>query len=311
VAVIWFIAVNLLTICAVAKVTFEQLRGDEFYEIRESFRFVKSNWKAVLLSPATLALFVVVLVILGILFGLLGRIPYAGELFISLLWIPIFAVSLFVVYLVLVFFVSFVTVPAVVATTKSDTFDALFELFSVVNEQNWRWFIYQVLLLFTVGVASGVLGLFIKFSLGLANWALGLFMGDKLVAIINNAWCYLPSPPQIPWLSRAWSLLFPELLAAKTPVPLSWSGDIAACLIGVFLYFILLFWKSYGLAIFSSGQCLIYTDLVKKKDEKDLLEKKEETEEAAPEKVEAEMKPEAEQKKSDEESAKEDPTTKA
>jgi hypothetical protein len=258
-----------------------------------------------------LALFVVVLVIIGILFGLLGRIPYAGELFISLLWIPIFAVSLFVVYLVLVFFVSFVTVPAVVATTKSDTFDALFELFSVVNEQNWRWFIYQLLLLFTVGVASGVLGLFIRFSLGLANWALGFFMGDKLAAIISNAWCYVPSLPQIPWVSKVYALLLPQLLAPRTPVPLAWSGDIAACLIGVFLYFILFFWKSYSLAVFSSGQCLIYTDLVKKKDEKDLLEKKEETEEAAPEKVEAEVKPEAEQKESGKETAEEDPTAKA
>jgi hypothetical protein len=179
-----------------------------------------------------------------------------------------------------------VTVPAVVATTKSDTFDALFELFSVVNEQNWRWFIYQLLLFFTIGVASGILGLFIKFSLGLAQWALGLFMGDKLAAVMNNAWCYLPSLPQLPWISKVWSFLFPQLLASKTPVPVAWSADIAACLIGVFLYLILFFWKSYGLAVFSSGQCLIYTDLVKKKDEKDLLQK-DEPEEAAPEKLEA------------------------
>lgn len=295
--IIWFIAVNLLTVCAVSKVTFEQLRGDEFYEIRESFNFIKSSWKAILLSPATLALFIIILVAVGILFGLIGRIPWFGELFIGVLWIPIFAVTLFVIYLIVIFFVSFVTTPAVVATTKSDTFDTLFELFSVVNEQNWRWCIYQILLLFTIGVAGGVLGLFIKYSLSLANWAIGLVMGDKLVAVINNAYCYLPSIPKFPLISRIYGFFFPQLLAAKTPVPLPWSGDIAACLIGIFLYFILLFWYSYGFAVFSTGQSLIYIDLVKKKDEKDLLEKKEEPEEKVPEKMEAEVKPEEEKPK--------------
>jgi len=286
--VVWFVAVNLLTICAVSKVTFEQLRGDEFYEIKESLKFVRSNWKAVLFSPATLALFIIVLVAIGILFGAIGRIPYVGELFIGLLWIPIFAVSLFVIYLMVIFFISFLTAPAVVGTTKSDTFDTLFELFSVVNEQNWRWFVYQILLLFTIGIAGGVLGLFIKYSLGLVNWALGLVMGDKLLHVMNNAYCYLPSIPKVLFIPRMCSFFFPQLLSSKVPLPIPWSGDIAACLIGIFLYFILFFWYSYGLAVFSAGQSLIYINLVKRKDEKDLLEKKEDLEERVPEKVEAE-----------------------
>jgi hypothetical protein len=296
-SLIWFVAVNLLTVCAVSKVTFEQLRGDEFYEIKEALKFVKSNWKAVLLSPATLALFIIILVAIGILFGLIGKIPYFGELFIGFLWIPIFAVALFVVYLIVIFFVSFITVPAVVATTKSDTFDSLFELFSVVNEQNWRWLIYQILLLFTMGVASGVLGLFIKHSLGLANWAIGLAMGDKLAAVVNNAYCYLPSIPKLPLVPKVYGFFFPQLLAARMPQPLPWSGDIAACLIGIVLYLILFFLCSYKFAVFSAGQSLIYIDLVKKKDEKDLLEKREEAEEMVPEKVEAELKPEEEKPK--------------
>ena len=302
---IWFVAVNLLTICAVSKVTFEQLRGDEFYEIKESFKFIRANWKAVLLSPATLALFIVVLVAIGILFGLIGWIPHFGVLFIGILWIPIFAVSLFVVYLIVIFFVSFIAAPAVVGTTKSDTFDTLFELFSVVNEQNWRWFVYQVLLLFTIGVAGVVLGLFIKYALGLANWAIGLAMGDKLVAVLNNAYCYLPSVPKLSFIPRIYSIFFPQLLAQKTPMPVPWSSDIAACLIGIFLYLVLFLWHSYGLAIFSAGQSLIYIDLVKKKDDKDLLEKKDEGEAKVPEKVEAEEKSEeGETEKSSEEEEK-------
>ncbi|KPJ48819.1 hypothetical protein AMJ40_06825 [candidate division TA06 bacterium DG_26] len=296
-SLIWFVGVNLLTVCAVSKVTFEQLRGDEFYEIKEALKFVKSNWKAVLLSPATLALFIIILVAIGILFGLIGKIPYFGELFIGFLWIPIFAVSLFVAYLIVIFFVSFITVPAVVATTKSDTFDSLFELFSVTNEQNWRWLIYQILLLFTMGVATGVLGLFIKYSLGLANWAIGLAMGDKLAAVINNAYCYLPSIPKLPLIPKVYGFFFPQLLAARVPQPLPWSGDIAACLIGIVLYLIFFFLCSYKLAVFSAGQSLIYIDLVKKKDEKDLLEKKEEAEEVVPEKVEAQLKSEDEKPK--------------
>jgi hypothetical protein len=214
------------------------------------------------------------------------------------------------VYLIVIFFVSFAAAPAVVGTTKSDTFDTLFELFSVVNEQNWRWFVYQVLLLFTMGAAGGVLGLFVKYALGLANWAIGLAMGDKLVAVINNAYCYLPSVPKLFFIPKVYQIFFPQLLAEKAPMPLPWSSDIAACLIGVFLYLVLFLWHSYGLAIFSAGQSLIYIDLVKKKDDKDLLEKKDEKEVKVPEKIEAETKPEEGEVKSPEKDTKKGSDTK-
>ncbi len=276
VAIIWLVAVNLITLTAASKVTYEQLKGDEFFEIKESYKYAKSNWKGILLSPLTLAGFVILLVIFGIIFGLIGKIPYFGELFIGIFAIPIFAVSLFVIYLIVVFFVAFFLAPAIVATTKSDTFDTMFELFSCVNEQPWRFVAYQGLLVFTINVAWWVLALFTKYAVSLAEWAIGLLMGDKLFDCLNNAYCYLPNLPQHPYIANVWTFLFPRLAEGRFPVEMKWSGDITAVLFAIVLYIIFFFLISFKLSIFAAGQTLIYINLVKRKDEKDLLEKKEE-----------------------------------
>src|SRR3970282_224428 len=46
----------LLSNTCVAKVTYEQLKGDEFYSAKEAVRFLKKNWKTVLLSPLSILL---------------------------------------------------------------------------------------------------------------------------------------------------------------------------------------------------------------------------------------------------------------
>ena len=103
VAVAWFLGVLLVTGTAVSKVAYEQLRGDEFYESKEAFRFAFKNSSAVLASPLLILAFVALIVVFGLVFSLLGAIPAAGEIFVGLLAILAFVASLFIVYLLIVF----------------------------------------------------------------------------------------------------------------------------------------------------------------------------------------------------------------
>jgi hypothetical protein len=50
---------DLLAAAVVAKITAEQLGGNEFYEISEGQAFLKANWKAVLGSPLVIIVFAV------------------------------------------------------------------------------------------------------------------------------------------------------------------------------------------------------------------------------------------------------------
>jgi hypothetical protein len=67
------------------------------------------------------------------------------------------------------------------------------------------------------------------------------------------------------------------------------SEAFAGWLLGLAFYLVIFFVAAYGMAIISSGNALIYTVLVKIKDDKNLLEKREE-EDFEPEPVKEEKK---------------------
>jgi hypothetical protein len=55
-----------------------------------------------------------------------------------------------------------------------------------------------------------------------------------------------------------------------------WAGHVASFVLGIIYYFIILGVMSFGTAIYWAGNTVIFTVLVKKKDDKNLLEIKEE-----------------------------------
>ncbi len=290
--------VGLLTLASISKITFEQLRGDEFYEAKEAARFALKNWKGVFLSPVTLLIFIGVILLIGFVFGLWGRLPYFGQLFTGIFAIPIFAGALFCVYLMVVFLVSLFMAPAIVATTESDTFDTLFETFSVINDQPWRFVLWEVLLTAVKGVGVFILAWFAKQALLLTDWALRLWQGPRgwMSMVWSNGIWYLPTCPPIPALERICEGCLPTLLVPHQALMGTWADKWGGFFMGLSFYFVGLFVLAFGMSIWASGQTLIYTVLVKIKDEKNLLEKKEEVmrEERVEEKPEEEKEEEAE-----------------
>ncbi len=281
--VVWAVVWWLLASTMVGKVTYEGLKGDDFYSSKEAFGFLKKNWGPSFFTPLALLVFVAFLIICGIIVGLIGKIPYLGELGISIFYlIPLFAVALALAYVILIFFVSLLLAPAVVATLREDTFETLVQTFSTVGSQTWRYFVYTGVIGAMSKLGIFVLGYFCYRAVQLMNLSLGVFMKGKLADIFDNAYSYVTIPPHIvDYFSNVFAgVKFGfELPMAGSGIQLNWSGQIASFLIGISLIVVFFAVISYGLAIISTGQTLTYIILRKKKDDENLLERKTETEE--------------------------------
>ena len=293
---LFFICIFLLSNAAVGKITYEQLKGDEFYSTKDSFKFLKKNWKTVLLSPLSILALVIILLICGIIIGLLGKIPYVGELGLGIFYgVPIFVVALFTAYTLFIFFIALFMTPAIVATTKEDVFETIVQLFSSIWTQPWRYFIYTGLSGLLAKLGAFVFGYFCYRGVQLVNWSVGVLMKDKLSEIIEGALGYLTVPSSILYF---FSNIFPGIrFAYLVPEPgwgagLNWSKGIAAFLIGITFILIVFVVISYALATLSVGQTLTYIIIRRKKDDENLLEKKTEEEEEEEAKAKEEEKKE-------------------
>jgi len=296
-----------ITLTAISKTTYEQLKGDEFYEVREAFKFGFKYWKGSFLAPITLIIFIAIIIFMGVLWGIaLGRIPHFGQVLTGVLSPFLFAAALFVVYLAVIFFVSLIISPAVVATTKSDTFDTLFENFSIINSQTWRFLLWEWILKATTLIGVFIFGGFLKKSLTVMHIAIGAFQGPRnwLEVMWNNARWYLPQLPafNIAQIEDFFARFLPATLMPHHFI----SGDVANTIggfaIGIFFYLLGFLIVGFALSMWSAGQTVIYIVLVKMKDEKNLLEQKEELfeEELEETKPEVEVEKPAEEEKSKE-----------
>jgi len=315
VGVAWLVFVGMVAGIAISKLTYEQLRGDEFYEVKEAWKQAIKSAGSLIATPILLGLFIVLLMAAGVLLGLLGRIPFAGELISGVFAIPAFAVSLFIIYLMIVFFFTFTISPAVIGTTKSDAFDNLFEVFSCVSDQSWRLIWYQLMLLVFIFVGIGVLAFFSVKAIGLGQWILNLVMNvspekaagaqvpDKLNLMLFHAkeitipeWMYVVKN----WIAATKGTvcsfcakvqpvveITTDAAAVSTEAGIAvesteaalptfstavLSIKIGAILFAIGLYAILFFVLAYGMSIWFTGNTLIYMILVRKKDDRNLLD---------------------------------------
>ncbi|MGQ9706163.1 MAG: hypothetical protein ACUVWP_04065 [bacterium] len=308
--ILWF-----LSSAAVGKITIEQLRGNDFYSRKEARDFIRKNWKAVIFSPIALILLMVILFVGGMIVGAWQEIPYVGEITTSLLSIPIFIVSLFFVLLVVVIFLSFIMTPAIVSTTKNDTFETMFELFSSLTSQPWRIVVYNILLwiIAPLGTAlffiASLFGIKVMFACYYYVSSL-IHTPEKVNTLFAYALQYVPNLPFINNLPPFWQKFYSYLVLVPAGVPnfkpvfyetINWNIHLSGLILGLAFTLIYLFVASYLLTVNSVGQVLIYTIVRKKKDDENLLEMlDEELEEPVVPSIEEEKKEEKEEEKEEE-----------
>lgn len=274
--IFWFLTINL-SCTAVARVTYKQLKGDEFYSSGDAWKYVKKHWHPVVFTSLSIILIIAFFVVMAAIFGLIGKIPYLGEFLFALPYLFYFFGSVFTVYTLVVLVTSFIYTPAIVSAYEEDTMGSVFQSYSLTWSQPWRIILYHLVLLPISYLGIYLFGLFwfggyklVNLVMG-ADWALG--MGDKLSNIVGFASnIVFPS-----FCSSAgccnWCCLFP-VAGSEIPVVQSIAGVIVA----VFLFILFASVIAYGLSIISVGETLMFVIFKKKSDDDNLLERKDEEE---------------------------------
>ena len=280
--IIWYVGIILaaltywIGITTITKITIEQLKGDEFYEIKEAFKFSMKFLGAMIASPLLMIIFIGLLVGSGLVLALIGKIPYFGPIVIGLMSIPAFAVSLFIVYLLIILFFTFILTPIIVGVTKSDAFDTLFEVFSCVDDQPWRLITYQSILAVMSVVGIILLGYFTTKAITIGTGILKILMGAGIEKILASS-TYFIKLPELPFINGFFNIPQVGILSGN------WAEIIAAVLLAITYYGIIFFVIGYGITIWTTGNTLAYIIIVKKKDDRNLLETEDDFE--VPEKI--------------------------
>ncbi len=293
------LAAYLLTSTAIARASYMLLKGNNFYTWREAFAFALRKASSVLSTPVAIAVMAGCFVVGGLIIGLLARvIPYVGELGALFTFTWMFS-ALLLFFLLVVLGVSLIIVPAIIATTDEDAFEAVFQSFSVVWSQPWRFVLYEALIGIVALVCMGLFAFAVKqaFLLMCAIFSVPWSFGDKFVNLASHGQYLLQK-----WLfvSQDWARLIywkfsPYLYFVREFYPikgLSATLTISAYLFALSMLVVAWWVVSYGTAVLQVGNTIMYIILKKIKDQENLLERKDKEEEE-PEEVKKEEAPAA------------------
>ena len=287
-AAFWFYAISLGA-TAVSRVTYKQLKGDEFYSGGDAWSYVKKHWHPVVFSSISLGLILVFLFFLAAIFGLVGKIPYVGEFLFVLPYLLYFFGSVFTIYTGIVFLVALVYTPAIVGTYEEDTMGTVWHNFSITWGQPWRIILYHGAL-----VPVLVLGAYFFSHAWISGYGLinAVFshewlMGSKLLNIVGWATQAVHPGALCSLLGNICSICSAcyagcascGSLLTSSGVALSGTEQVAAFILAVFLFLLIVSAVSYTMAVLSVGETLMFIIFKKQSDDDNLLERKDEEEE--------------------------------
>lgn len=267
--------VLLLTATSVARIAFEDLRGNDIFHAKEALQFSGSQRFPIILSLIILCFMSLLFPISFSLTGILGRIPVLGELGVAFFSFPLFFWSLLGFFVFIVFIFGIALIPAIIACTGEDILEIIIQTFSSVFTQPLRLIVYE-------GVAKAVM-FFCAFIIAVVsflaihsmNVTIGLLMGYKYSEMLTIALYRLPyimdSPPLVSTIIGLGELLvIPYIVDTVSVSPVI---QVSGWILGISLLLIFTWLVSYLFSMFYSSQVLIYLAVRKHKNGDDLRQK--------------------------------------
>ncbi len=183
-----------LAIMAGAVINFEELRGDYFFSTFDAIRLTVRRIPTLVLGYLSIAGFIAFIYVLGILVGLVTRIPFIGEVLVGVFYIiPIFITLAFTVFIIFVAVVGIVLFPVVIAAQKQrEVFDGLLQLFSVMIKEPIRFVWYTAVAAALAKVSSFVMAYLFYRTLQLSRVMLKTGGGTHVERMFNAAYAQLP-----------------------------------------------------------------------------------------------------------------------
>ena len=282
VGLLFWVIIFFLASLAVSRITYKQLKGDEFYSSGDSIKYIKKHGAAVIMGPVSILIIMAFFIIMAIVAAWIAKWPVLDILFLGLPYLLYFIVAIFVVYTAIVFMVSLILAPSIVGTAEEDTMETVFQSYSTLWAQPWRLVFYETLV-----VALGALATFIYSYAMIVGYRFfnlifgqSWLMGGKLSRITEQASSYIfgVNSPLTPFISKIFNLFTPASLGMVRPLYLTSTDIITIVMLTLALLIIGGSAIAYLLSNFSVGQSLIYIILRRKKDDEDLVERKDEDE---------------------------------
>jgi hypothetical protein len=245
-----------------SRITFEQIRGDDFYSGRDARRFLGSHWRPLFWTPAAIVAGMAVAAAAGLLLGLAGRIPVAGPVIVGLAAVPAWGAALLAVPAAGALLLCAGFLPAIVACTRGDTFESLFELFSAVTGQTARLAGYMLVSLLVRVPAAALFLVCSSAAAGMAARVVGAGMGTAPFGPFVSGLGIL-APAAVGAFSRP-----ADVLGLVPQAPAGGAAEAVMAASGVMAVLVL---ASYWLSAASSGWTLIYLAIRHRRDGEDLV----------------------------------------
>lgn len=282
VGILLWVIIFMLASLAVSRITYKQLKGDEFYSSGDSFKYVKKHGTAAIMGPVSILLIIAFFLLMAIIAAWIAKWPVLDILFLGLPYLLYFVVAVFVVYTAVVSVVSLILAPAIVGTAEEDTMETVFQSYSTLWAQPWRLVIYEAVVGIMGLVATYIYGYIMITSYRFFNFVFGQswLMDGKLSRITEQASSYIygANSPLTPFISKIYCICTPASLGMVKPLYLTTTDIITTVMITIALFIIGGSVIAYLLTNFSVGQSLLYVILRKKKDDENLIERKDEDE---------------------------------
>jgi len=285
----WFFSLNFAC-TSVARITYKQLKGDEFFSSGDAWKYSKKHWYPIVFTSISLMAIVVFFLIGAVIFALIGKIPYIGEFLFSLPYLLYFFGAVFTVYTIVVFVISILYAPAIVGAYEEDTMGAVFQSYSITWSQPWRILVYHSLLLPILGIGVAVLRFFWIGGYYLINTVFGQswLMGSKLTHVVGratdivlpfrNICCNTGCCNGHMMHHHIHNAGASCLMHLPNGTVLSGTESVSAVILAIFLFVLLFTVFSYALSTLSVGETLMFVIFKKKSDDDNLLERKDEDE---------------------------------
>jgi len=252
----------MLGFLAVSAINIEAVRGNRFFSTKDAIWFALARFRQLFLAESAIVLFVAFIVLLFVLLGLISRLPFVGEWVFAILFvIPNFIIALFSIFIIFVFTLTFLLLPAVASAERhGETFAAILETFSTIIRQPFRWAGYTIYSFFAAKICSFVYAYFCYRAVQFMVWSTSLSGGDRLKSLVTTALGHLPIKSN---LAREAFYVLPGVDFGVS-LPRSYPGGFdepVSYLIAFMLFLIFASILGYLLAIVAASQARGYVAL--------------------------------------------------
>jgi hypothetical protein len=279
--IIQFIGIGLTLLClslaimANAVIHFEELRGDFFFSASSAIRFAFARTPTLMLGYFSLGAFVAFICLLAFLAGLIGRIPFIGELLIGVFYIvPIFLTLVFTVFIVFVSIAGVLLLPVIIAAQKEkEVFDSLLQLFSIIVKEPVRFIWYTAITCILAKIASFVMAYLFYRTIQFSRMILSLGGGQKIDNMFASAYAMLPMDSPILFFVTN---IFPGIAFGFGFARWGYGEgqSVGAVLLAISLFLLFVVILGYTVSVLSAGLARGYAVIRRMKDDYLIIDEK-------------------------------------